>query len=147
MWILHFIPDSLIHLAVFATMFGGLALYVLGMFIVFVPPAIPYKEPIKFFAVVLMVLGVYGYGSYDNEMSWRAKEADLKHQVEVSEQKAEIANEALASEIARINQTIKDTQAKVKDTIKTHASEMDANCKVPPVAISTLNDAARRSKK
>ena len=147
MWILHFIPDSLIHLVVFLTMFSGLAFYVLGIFISFVPPAIPYKEPIKFFAVVLMVLGVYGYGSYDNEMSWRAREADLKHQVEVSEQKAQIANDALSAELARINQKIKDTQAKIKDTIKNHASEMDANCKVPTIAITTLNDAARRSKK
>jgi len=147
MWLLHFLPDSIIHLAVLLTMFCGIALYVLGMFISFVPPALPYKEPIKFFAIVLMVVGVYGYGSYDNEMSWRAKEAELKHQVEISEQKAVIANEALANEIARINQKIKDTQAKVKDTIKTHAAEMDANCKVPPVAINTLNDAARRSQK
>jgi membrane protein implicated in regulation of membrane protease activity len=147
MWILNWLPDSLIHLAVFLAMFGGLALYVLGMFISFVPPALPYKEPIKFFAVVLMVVGVYGYGSYDNEMSWRSKEADLKHQVEVSEEKAKVATEALANEIARINQKIKDTQAKVKDAIKTHTNEMDATCKVPPVAITILNDAAVRSKK
>lgn len=147
MWLLHFIPDSLIHFIVFMTMFSGLALYVLGIFISFVPPALPYKEPIKFFAVVLMVLGVYGYGSYDNEMSWRAREADLKHQVEISEQKAQTANEALATEIARVNQKIKDTQAVVKTAIKTHESEIDANCKVPKVAIDLLNNAARRSQK
>ena len=147
MWLLHFIPDSLIHFIVFMTMFSGLALYVLGIFISFVPPALPYKEPIKFFAVVLMVLGVYGYGSYDNEMSWRAREADLKHQVEISEQKAQTANEALATEIARANQKIKDTQAKIKDNIKNHAAEMDANCKVPKIAIDQINDAARRSQK
>ena len=147
MWLINWLPDSLLHLVVMGTMLSGIVLYVLGIFISFVPPALPYKEPIKFFAIVLLVAGVYAYGSYDNEMSWRAKEADLKHQVEISEQKAIIANEALANEIARSNQTIKDTQAKIKDTIKQQAAAIDATCKVPPVAISTLNDAARRSKK
>ena len=147
MWLINWLPDSLLHLVVMGTMLSGIVLYVLGIFISFVPPALPYKEPIKFFAIVLLVAGVYAYGSYDNEMSWRAKEADLKHQVEVSEQKAQVATVELANEIARSNQTIKDTQAKIKDTIKQQAATIDATCKVPPVAISTLNDAARRSKK
>ena len=146
MWLLNWLPDSLLHLVVMGTMLSGIVLYVLGIFISFVPPALPYKEPIKFFAIVLLVAGVYAYGSYDNEMSWRAKEADLKAKIAVSEAQAKTANEALAAEIARRDKIIKDSQAAIKARIQKEAEQIDANCIVSDNAISILNDAARSKK-
>jgi len=146
MWLISWLPDSLLHLVVMGTMLSGIVLYVLGIFISFVPPALPYKEPIKFFAIVLLVAGVYAYGSYDNEMSWRAKEADLKAKIAVSEAQAKTANEALAAEIARRDKIIKDSQAAIKARIQKEAEQIDANCIVSDNAISILNDAARSKK-
>ena len=146
MWLINWLPDSLLHLVVMGTMLSGIVLYVLGIFISFVPPALPYKEPIKFFAIVLLVAGVYAYGSYDNEMSWRAKEADLKAKIAVSEAQAKTANEALAAEIARRDKIIKDSQAAIKARIQKEAEQIDANCIVSDNAISILNDAARSKK-
>lgn len=146
MWLLNWLPDSILHFIVMATMFSGVALYVLGMFISFVPPALPYKEPIKFFAIVLLVAGVYGYGSYDNEMSWRAKMAELEAKVKVSEAQAVAANSALTAELAKRNQVIKDSQAAIKARIQKEAQQIDANCVVSNNAVTILNDAARGKK-
>ena len=146
MWLLNWLPDSILHFIVMATMFSGVALYVLGMFISFVPPALPYKEPIKFFAIVLLVAGVYGYGSYDNEMSWRAKMAELEAKVKVSEAQAVAANSALTAELAKRNQVIKDSQAAIKARIQKEAQQIDANCVVSNNDVTILNDAARGKK-
>ena len=90
-----------------------------------------------------MVAGVYFYGSYDTEMSWRAKVDDAKAKVAEVEAESKKANDELAAERKRKNKVIVETQVRIEERIREVKEKIDAECKVAPEAITILNDAAR----
>ena len=144
MWMLHFIPDSFLHLVVLAILGSGVALYVLGLFINLAPPTFRlYKEPIRILSTILIVAGVYFYGSYDTEMQWREKVAEVQKQLAEAEAKSEKVNVQIQTKIVTQKQIVHDTQVVIQDRIIKEAAKMDAECKVAPEAIKDLNDAAR----
>ena len=89
MWMLSFIPDAWLHLAVIYVLFAGVGLYALSFFTKFIPPLIPYSGITRIVATILIVCGIYFYGSYSTEMSWRNKVAELEEKVKISEEKLE----------------------------------------------------------
>ena len=82
MWFLSFVPDSWLNLAVLSILGAGVLIYVLSYFVAFIPTLIPAKEPIRIIGTLLVVAGVYFYGSYDTEMSWRSKIAEQSIAIE-----------------------------------------------------------------
>jgi len=142
MWFLSFIPDSLLHAAILSVLFAGGGLYIFGMFINFFPAAAPYKEPIRILATVLMVLGIYGYGSYANEMSWRLKVAEAEAKVAEAEAKSEKVNTVIETKIVKQKQVIHDVQLQIQKEIQVNEKLIDAECKLDPVVVKILNEAA-----
>jgi hypothetical protein len=142
MWILHFLPDSYLHLAVFSILFTGIGLYVFGLFINFFPPAYPYREPIRIIATLLTIAGIYFYGSYDTEMQWRGKVADLEKDLDKA---IELSNEnkvKIITEYVTVTKTIHDKEAKVVQNIASAAPEINAKCTLSPIAVDLHNQAA-----
>jgi hypothetical protein len=146
MWMLSFIPDSLLHLVVLAMMFSGAGLYTASFFLGFFPPALPYKEPIRIFGSLLAIAGVYCFGGYDVEMSWRKKADEQQAKIAVSEQQSKDANKQLQDAVKAKDAAIKAAAQAVQQNIKRDAAKMDAVCKVDPVAIYDLNSAAKNVK-
>ena len=146
MWLLSFVPDSLLHLAILAMMFGGAGLYGASFLVGFFPPAKPYKEPARIIGTLLAIAGVYCFGGYDVEMAWRAKADEMQAKVAVSEQQSKDANQKLADAVKAKDAAIKAAQQAVQQNIKRDAAKMDATCKVDPVAIYDLNAAAKNVK-
>lgn len=145
MWILNFIPDSILHLAVMTLLFSGIGLYVLGMFIAFVPPAIPYKEPIRFLATVLMVIGVYFYGSYDNEMSWRDKVKTLQAEIDKKDAASATATtEIITKYVDRIKVVKEKGDVIIKEVPKYISEKSDAGCVIPKSFV-VLHDSSSRN--
>lgn len=145
---LSFIPDSWLHLAILIVLFTGLGLYAIGFFFRFIPAPLiyqltPYKTFINIASVVLMVAGVYFYGSYDTEMSWRKRIEEAQAKVAIAEKKSEDANQALAEERKKKQQIITKTEIQIKERIIRDAAKMDATCVIDPVAIVDLNAAAK----
>ena len=143
MFLLHFIPDEWLHLAVLAILIAGVVLYGISFLFRFALPLLPYKEPTRILGTLLMVAGVYFYGSYDTEMSWRAKVDDAKAKVAEVEAESKKANDELAAERKRKNKVIVETQVRIEERIREVKEKIDAECKVAPEAITILNDAAR----
>jgi hypothetical protein len=143
MWMLSFIPDSWLHLAVLLMMFSGSGLYGASFFLGFIPPTLPYKEPIRIFGSLLAILGVYCYGGYDVEMSWRAKSAELESKIAVAEAASKDANGKLSVALKAKDAAITANTALVKQQIRKDAAAIDATCIVAPVVITDLNNAAR----
>jgi ABC-type antimicrobial peptide transport system permease subunit len=142
MWMLSFIPDTIIHLAVLAVLFTGIGLYVLGMFINLVPSLFKYKEPIRLLATVLIIAGVYFYGSYDTEMAWRAKVAEVQAKVEEAKKESEDANAKLAK-VSKQKQKVRvEYYATVKERIKEVEKRIDSDCKLDPVVPKLHNQSA-----
>jgi len=147
MWILSFIPDALLHLAVISVLFTGLGLYAISFFTRFVPPLIPYSGIVRIVGTVLIVGGIYFYGSYSTEMLWRNKAAELQEQVKVSEAKSKSANTKIEIVYRDRVKLVKDTQVVIQERIKEVEKRIDSQCTVDNSVIQILNDAAVRKPK
>ena len=146
MWLLSFIPDNWLHLAVFSVLFSGVALYVIGLLLNFWPPSLPYREPVRIAATILTIAGVYFYGSYDTEMSWRNKVSELEEKIKVSEQESKDANAKLADALKDKKKVITETKVVIHERIKEVEKRIDSECKLDPSVIDILNDSVKRLK-
>jgi hypothetical protein len=143
MWMLSFLPDGLLHFVILCVLFGGVGLYVAGLFMNFLPWLKPYKEPVRILSTFLCVAGVYFYGSYATEIEWRAKVEALQAKLEVAETKSQEVVTVIKEKIVWKTKVIHDTQIVVQEKIVHDAAVIDAQCKVPQIAIDDLNAAAR----
>lgn len=144
MWILSFVPDAWLHLAIYLILASGVGLYFISFFTRFIPPLIPYSGVVRILATIMMIGGVYFYGGYSTEMSWREKVADLEKQVEESEKKSSEANTKLKTVFVDKVKVVKDTQVVIQKQIVEKEKIIDAECKVPQEAVDILNLAAKR---
>ena len=144
---LSFVPDAWLHSAVLGILGLGVLIYVLSYFTVFIPPLIPAKEFIRILGTLVVVAGVFFYGSYDTEMSWRDKVAEVEARVAKAEAKSASTNAKLKTALAGKVKVVRDTQVVFRDRIRQDATKMDAECKLDPVVIDDLNQAAGGKKK
>ena len=142
MWMLSFIPDAVLQMVILVIMSAGGILYLLGIGLSFFPPLTPYKEPVKILATVLIIAGVYFYGSYDTEMTWRKRVEEVQAKVE----KAEAEGKELTQKIAQVSKQKQKVRveyyAQVKERIVEKAVQIDAKCELDPVVPKLHNDAA-----
>lgn len=143
MFLLSFIPDAWLQMAVIAIMVVGAGLYFLSFFTKLILVLMPYKEPLRILGTVLMIAGVYFYGSYDTEIHWREQVRQAEEKVKQAERESQQANEDLAKERKRKNQVIVQTQVQIEERIKEVEKVIDAKCTLTPESIKILNDAAR----
>jgi len=147
MWMLSFIPDAWLYLAVISVLSAGIGLYVLSFCTRFIPPLIPYSGIARIIGTVLIVVGIYFYGSYSTEMSWRNRVAELEEQVKISEAKSKTANVEIQTVYRDKIKIVKETQVVIQERIKEVEKRIDAQCTVDESVIQILNDAAVRKPK
>jgi hypothetical protein len=168
MWILHFLPDSFILYVIYAAM----ALGVIGLLASYIIKVIPflniYRTPIQLVSIVLFCAGVYWYGSYDNEMAWRQRVAEMEAKVRAAEEKSREANKKLESKVVEKTKVIREkgkirieyinrlVEGKTTEIVKDMSAEeravfeakqkelLDAikNCPVPRIIVEEHNKAA-----
>ena len=142
MWMLSFVPDEILYLVVIGIMFTGIALYALSFFTRFIPPLIPYSGIARILGTIILVGGIYFYGSYSTEIEWRSKVAELEAKVAIAEQKSTEANTKIQTVVKEKIKYVKETRVVIQEHIKTVESKIDSICKVAPEAIDILNEAA-----
>ena len=142
MWFLNFIPDSLLQFAILSVLGVGVVLYIIGLLIGFFPAFRLYKEPIRILAMVLIVAGVYGEGSYANEMSWRAKVKEAEEKVKLAQEQSKEVNTIIETKIVKQKQIVHDVQVQIQKEIQVNEKLINAECKLDPVVVKILNDAA-----
>jgi hypothetical protein len=142
MWMLSFVPDEILYLVVIGIMFTGIALYALSFFTRFIPPLIPYSGITRILGTIILVGGIYFYGSYSTEMEWRAKVSELEAKVAIAEQKSTEANVKIQTVVKEKIKYVKETRVVIQEHIKTVEAKIDSICKVAPEAIDILNEAA-----
>jgi len=143
MWMLSFVPDAWLLLAVYGVLAAGAGLYTFSYFTAFVPALIPFKEPVRILGTVLVIAGVYFYGSYDTEESWRARVAEAEARVAQAEVESKQANDRLAKKSAERVQVIRDRGLIVRQYIDREVVKYDETCKIPDVVVNVHNAAAR----
>jgi type VI protein secretion system component VasK len=91
MWILHFLPDSVILWSCNILLLTGLVLVIAGFFAHRIPLVWQYQLPFKVLGIALLVAGVYFRGGYAVEQQWRERVAEVEQKLQAAE--AESAKE------------------------------------------------------
>jgi len=154
MFLLHFIPDSVLEWAINIVFAVGLVATILGFFAGVIsrkispwkPGLIPYAAIIKIVGICLMVSGAYFKGGYGVEEEWRAKAAALQAKVDAAAVQSQQANVQIQTKIVTKIKKIHDTKLVTQQVIKEVTTEIDKECKVDADAITILNAAARGEK-
>jgi len=144
MWVLSFIPDSLLYFAVLSILFAGIALYAVSFFTKFIPPLIPYSSGTRILGTILTIVGVYFYGSYATEEEWRSKVSEAQAKVDAAEAESKKVNTVIQTKVVEKVKLVKDVQVVIQEKIVEKEKIIDAECKVAPEAIDLLNEAAKR---
>jgi type VI protein secretion system component VasK len=140
MWILHFLPDSVILWFVNILLLAGILLTIAGWFAHRIPLIYQYQLPFKIVGVLLLVLGVYFRGGYAIETEWRERVTELEQKLKVAEAESAKVNEVIKEKIVTKTQVIRE---KGETIIQRVEVLKDAACPVPQEAIDVHNEAAR----
>jgi len=99
MWILQFLPDSLILWFCNILLLIGIVLTVAGWFAHRIPFVYHYQLPFKIIGVALLVLGVYFRGGVAVEQQWRERVHQLEEKLKVAEAESAKVNEKIVEKI------------------------------------------------
>jgi len=143
MWMLSFVPDAWLLLAVYGVLASGAVLYIFSYFTAFVPALIPFKEPIRIMGTVLAVAGVYFYGSYDTEEQWRRRVAEVEARVAKAEVASKTANDKIETRAQERVRMIYKNSTIVKQYIDREVVKYDDSCKIPDAVVNAHNAAAK----
>lgn len=151
MWILSFIPDSWIQLAVHV-IFG---LGVLGLFVTWLfghilrhfTTVLPYVKAIRWISIVLFVGGLYFEGGIGVEAEWRAKVANLEAKIKVAETQSKEANAKIHTKVVEKIKLVQVNVANNKQAINTHKEVIDSECKLNDKAIEVYNSSVKNGAK
>lgn len=151
MWLLSFLPDSLLALVVNAVLILGIVGFAVSFFfgyvVRYVPQIMPYRMAIQIVSIILLVAGVYFKGGQASEMRWRERVRELEAKVAVSEQKAKEANENIKTVYVDKVKIVKEQQVVVQEKIKNVEVKIDSQCKITSDTVDILNEAAKGVKK
>ncbi len=136
------IPDSFFVWVTYTLMIIGAGLYVASKLVTWIPLMGQYKLPAELIGIVVLLGGVYLFGGYGVEMSWRDKVRELEDKVRVAESKSQEVKIQIQEKIVVKTKVIKERETVYVDRIKEIAKEIDAKCEVDPRVIEQLNKAA-----
>lgn len=141
-WMLSFIPDSLFIWITYGLMVIGAGLYVASKLVQWIPLMGQYKLPAELIGIVVLLGGVYLFGGYGVEMSWRDKVRQLEEKVKAAEAKSQEVKIQIQEKIVYKTKVVKEKETVYIDRIKEIAKEIDAKCEVDPRVIEELNKAS-----
>ena len=151
MWMLSFIPDSWIQLAVHIIFGLGVAGLVLTWLIQNVfdhfTGLIPWIKTIRWVSIVLFVSGLYFEGGIGVESEWRSRVAQLEAKIKVAEQQSKDANDKLKNQVVSKVKIIKINSASNKESITQNKEVIDAECSLNDKAIVIYNNAVKNGAK
>lgn len=148
MWMLSFVPDSLLLWVVNIVLLAGIIGCVLSFFLLhrivrWFPGLAPYHILIQVVSIVLLIAGVYFRGSYDTEASWREKVRVAEERARLAEEQAKQVNEKIVIEYRDRIKTVKEQVVVYQDRIKEVEKVINKDCKVAPEVIEIHNNAAK----
>lgn len=147
MWILHFLPDSVILWFTNILLAAGVVAVIAGFFAHRIPLVWQYQLPFKIGGVALLAAGVFFRGGYSVEMDWRERVREMEARVAAAEQQAQAATAELEKKSQAKVKVIQGRQVVVKQYIDREIVKYDNTCVIPQPFIRAHNDAAEAPKK
>lgn len=142
MWLLSFIPDSVVYGFILSVMGIGAALFVFGTFTVFLPLVKAYGMLMRTIGIILLIGSVYLYGGYGTEMRWRAEAAKLKADMDRKIALSEKQSKQIVTKYVVQTKVIKEKGDAIKK-LSQHVKEADAKCTVPKSFVLLHDSAAK----
>jgi hypothetical protein len=147
-WMLSLIPDGVLIWIYGAILGAGATLYIASKFLKWppfkwIPMVGQYPLIAEILGVILLASGIFLYGGYAIEMSWRDKVAKFEAQVAIMEEQSKELNKELESERSKKQKVRVEYYNTVKTQIKEVEKVINADCKVDPRANELHNKAAK----
>ena len=151
MWMLSFVPDSLLLYIVNAILVIGavgsfLTFFVLHRILRWFPALSPYYLVLQIISAVLLVGGIYFKGGYDTEASWREKLRVAEQRAKAAEEQAKVVNEKVVVQYRDRVKVVTDTKIVIQEKLKEVEKVIDSKCEVAPEAVDIHNAAAKNRK-
>jgi hypothetical protein len=151
MWMLSFVPDSLliwiINLILVAGAVGSFfAFFLLHRIVRWFPALAPYHLLFQIVSAVLLVVGIYFKGGYDTEAGWREKLRIAEEKAQIAEAQAKETNIKIQTKIVEKIKVVKENTVEYRDRIQEVEKLIDKECKVAPEAVDIHNAAAKNKK-
>ena len=147
MWMLSFIPDAFIQLAVNVILLVGIVGSVIATLFKFairwMPWIIPYRTILQVVSLIFLVVGVYFKGGIGVEMEWREKVRIAEEKIKLAEKESAETNAKLKVVTEEKTKLAKKQNIVIQEKIVEKEKIINAECKVAPQAVEILNDAAK----
>jgi hypothetical protein len=145
-WMLSLIPESLLLWIYYAFITAGLVAYVGSKFFKrfpfkYIPFLGQYPLLAELLGIASLCLGLFLYGGYAVEMSWRDKVAEVEAKVEVAKKQSEEANTKLEAKSKEKQKVRIEYYNTVKERIVEKAIQIDAKCELDPEVAKLINAA------
>lgn len=152
MWFLSVISPTVLAVFVHTVFISGIVISVIGLFTSKIPTIAPYGFLIKIVGVVLFLFGLYFEGGLQNELSWRAKVAEMEQKVAAAEEKSKEENVKIVTKVVKKTELVRERGQDVIKYVDREVIKYDTKflpggqCEIPKEFIKSLNDAAEQVK-
>ena len=152
MWMLAWVPDSLLLYIINTALLVGavgsfLSFFLLHKILNKFPALAPYHLLIQIVSAALLIGGIYFKGGYSVEVSWREKVREAEAKVAVVEEQSRELNKKLEEERKKKQKVKIEYYTTVKTQIKEVEKVIDGKCTIDPRVNELHNKAATNPEK
>jgi len=147
MWILHFLPDSVILWFCNILLLTGIVATIAGFFAHRIPGLWQYQLAFKIGGILLLVLGVYFRGGLAVEQEWRERVAAVEAQLAEAEKASAAANTQIETQTQKQVTKIRQRMTYVKQYVDREVVKYNDQCQIPEAFVNAHNQAAEAPKK
>ena len=148
MWILHFLPESIILFVTTALLLAGIVTTTIS----FLPVLSQYRTPTQVLGIALLVAGVYFRGGLSIEMEWRERVAEMEQKVAEAQAQSQKVTKTVQTRVVTKTQVVR---TRGEDIVKYVDREVvryntkfapGGQCELPREFVKAINDAAEAPK-
>ena len=147
MWILHFLPDSVILWFCNCLLFAGIVATVAGFFAHRIPFVSQYQLAFKIGGIALLVLGIYFRGGLAVETEWRERVAAVEARLAEAEKASAQANTQIDTRSQKKTTEIRQRMTYIRQYVDREVVRYNDQCTIPEPFIRAHNDAAEGIRK
>ena len=147
MWILHFLPDSIILAFCNILLLAGITAVAAGFVAHRIPVLWQYQLGFKIGGIVLLVLGVYFRGGLAVETEWRERVAAVEARLAEAQKASAEANTKINSRAQQRTAQVRERTQYIRQYVDREVVKYDAQCTIPQPFVQAHNRAAEEPKK
>ena len=142
MWILHFLPDSVIVWFCNILLLTGIVAVAAGFVAHRIPVLWSYQLGFKLAGIALLVLGVYLRGGIAVEETWRERVAEVEARLATAEKAATEANTQIEQKSQKKTTEIRQRTQYIRQYVDREVVKYDSGCTIPEPFVRAHNTAA-----